>query len=67
VSEPNSEHALDPERFQTEDCTANGVRQVYVREGAGGTPLLLLDGVGHVRLGRPGLLPRPALRISENL
>jgi alpha-beta hydrolase superfamily lysophospholipase len=44
VSEANREQSLEPERFQTEDCTASGLRQVFVREGAGGTPLLLVHG-----------------------
>jgi len=44
VSEANTEQSLDPLRFQTAETTVNGVRLAYVREGAGGTPLLLVHG-----------------------
>ena len=44
MSEANTELSLDPQRFHTAECSANRLRQVYVREGAGGTPLLLVHG-----------------------
>ena len=35
---------LDPERFAVESCGARGFAQAYVRQGAGGVPLLLIHG-----------------------
>ncbi len=35
---------LDPDRFAVDTCRARGFAQAYVRQGAGGVPLLLIHG-----------------------
>lgn len=42
--EPPAADDLDPGRFAVSWCDARGFRQAYVREGAGGVPLLLVHG-----------------------
>ncbi|GAB4324883.1 MAG: alpha/beta hydrolase [Dehalococcoidia bacterium] len=39
-----ADETLDPGQFTVETCEARGFRQRYVREGAGGVPLLLVHG-----------------------